>query len=281
LIVEALTMPSTPFGRWTWHLHHPAFAALVVVVLLATSPQPRMRPLVPPPGKMGGDPGWGGTFMSAERTLVRNGDHFDVADPNQTSWDKMTKIITQRPQDVLLARCESTVARRGIWYPTHISGDRRIVLEALPSAPPVIGGNPASRPRWPFTPQELATARADFAAYLASVDAEFAAGVKTADEHVYRFLPLGVLYNGVWLAGLGLLVFSLIGMRRYVRAWKAEVRLKRGNCGLCLYDLAGTEPSNGWLICPECGSWWSAASDGSRHVPDDESLRRSGAESQD
>jgi hypothetical protein len=224
----------------------------ILLILAGHSPFPR---LTTPPGKVT-------YFMLDDRCianevfLVRSGSMFDVIDTDEASWDRVSRLITDRPYDLLRGHLESTVAKRGYPFPMWESGMLRIALEPLPRTRAIPGQSEEQRPRWEFSTLELSQARAAYWNYAVDIDSESAAALEHEDVRLDRVLPLGFLFNGLSLAVFSVLVFSLIGMPRYLRYATAQRRLRGGVCGICRYDLSMIERSEEGIRCPECGAVW-------------------------
>jgi hypothetical protein len=266
-VVKAPSRPTSRFGKATWHLHNPAAAVVLLLLLGTLSPSVfklfipeayRSDWLVPPPGKMGYSNSYRGWLVSAGCAMIRSGSGqpFVLVGDDQTSQDELSKACQQHPQDVLNAYCQSTVAKRGFWSPTRVEGDRRIVLEGRTLGPFNPMTDPATWPRYTFAPEELAQARETYLQYIMDIDSEFASPLMSGDQHVLRRLPVGILLNIAASGVLILLLFSLVGVRRYMKLARVDDRLWRGLCGLCLYDLKGIEPTGDGTRCPECGAVW-------------------------
>ena len=89
-----------------------------------------------------------------------------------------------------------------------------------------------------------------------TLDAQFSAELEPANAHVFRLLPVNIALNIASLLVLAVLVFSVVGMPRYLRYVKAMARVRRGICGICLYDLKAIERTPEGKRCPECGVLW-------------------------
>ncbi len=82
----------------------------------------------------------------------------------------------------------------------------------------------------------------------------------------WRWVP-GVLFIGMILSCLGLaLAWSRIRRAGYFGESPLDLRLKRGRCAACEYDLRLlSKDPDGCTICPECGAAWRLA----QGVPND------------
>ena len=99
-------------------------------------------------------------IIAVELYLVRSPNGFEVVDSDVSSWDHLSQLANDRPQDLLVAHYESTVALRGYWFPMWVSGDRYVVLDGLPNGPIVPGQSARDRPRWTFASTGCASRRA-------------------------------------------------------------------------------------------------------------------------
>src|ERR1051325_3119547 len=164
--------------------------------------------------------------------LLRGKKGFELIDPDVVSWDRMSKLVWDRPDDVIQARYISTVERRGWWYPILESGERAAGLS-------FIGANGPSS----FTDREIDEARGVYLRWLAGklpdeVDPDrMGSGLEVVD----RVLWGNVAGDVGPLLVLGLLLVSLAGMVRSRGVWIAERRLRFGQCGACRYELTGID----------------------------------------
>ena len=247
--VEQPNRPTSSLAKRTWWLRSPAAALMLLVVLaLIACAVPGFSSFVPPQGPRSQRRDVRGL---ADVFVLRDSSAgFELIDPEEASWDRLSGIMTQRATDLLQARYESTVSRRRrLWFPMIESGEHRVVFEPLVPIQP-----------HPFSERDIREARVVYLAWLAKEGGspELANELRAGDQWVSRVVPAGVVMNVVALMVLGTLVCSLLGMRRYVRVVRARRRLRQGVCGLCRYDLSGIASNPEGTRCPECGAVWEA-----------------------
>jgi hypothetical protein len=247
--------PTSLLGRLSWHLHHPAVALLAAAALVASY---RGLPLHgqdtyvdrligrPIPVKMGAE--------SVGVYLLRHGDdpgvEFKIIDPDKESWDRLSRLTQERPQDLLYCDYHVRILQRGMWYPMKELTHRQVVVNSML----------ADEGLNQFAAGEIGRARKAYLAWLASpaggnLPAD-AAIVAVDDVVEQRLLLPALLKNAGTLAAAGVLLLSLRGMPDYLRVWVAGRRLRRGRCGVCRYDLSATARGPDGVQCPECGLVW-------------------------
>lgn len=180
---------------------------------------------------------------------------FHPLDLDDESADAFSRIIVDRPVDVIEAETGMTLTHRGLWYPVHEETMRVFALVPL-----------GTHHRLPHGFQQadaslnMEDARASFVAWLGGPtqgnDAEAAAFVARGQsaEVISRLRPAALAVNAATLAALLIFAFSVYGMPRYLRVARARRRLRQGRCGVCRYDLRASAARS--LTCPECGSVW-------------------------
>lgn len=182
---------------------------------------------------------------------VRQSEGFVVRDPDNESWDEMTKVIRDRPQDAihLLYSNPEPPVYEGFYAPT------RAVYTWHVSVTPVRGESLDL-----VAPPNGDEARAAFVAWWAQQPEGPPADVvnRLVTENVIRTEVRwsGYLHNSLALLGLILFLYSLAWIPRvgpYLTRTRAQRRLARGCCPHCNYSIAGLpEP-----VCPECGKGWN------------------------
>jgi hypothetical protein len=246
--------PTSWLGRLTWHLHHPLVALLALAGLCASVRglplqggdawidrligRPIQVPMGVPPGVY----------------LLRHGDdpsvEFQVINPDKESWDRLSKLVEKRPQDVLGCGYSVRIIRRGMWYPSNELATRQVQITSM--MPDESMNN--------FAPGELDRARKAYLDWLASPsggNVPHEAALVAEGDSIEQSMVIGaVLRNTGTLLAAGLLLLSLWGMPDYVRVWLASRRIRKGRCGVCKYDLRGIERGEEGLKCPECGAVW-------------------------
>jgi hypothetical protein len=256
-MVKVPAKPTSLLGRLTWHLHNPLVALLAAAALFISF---RALPL---PGqdtyvdRLIGRPiqvkmnGGAGIYL-----LRHTGDpnvEFQIIDSNKESWDRLSKLYTERPADLLACSYNARIIHRGMWFPSNELAKREVVITSFI----------ADESKNNFQPGELSRARKAFLDWLACPTGggapQEAALVANGDTLEQRMVYPAVLKNvGTVMAAIVLLL-SLRGMPEYLRVWRAGRRMKKGRCGVCKYDLGATNPINGEKQCPECGAAWPMA----------------------
>jgi predicted Zn-ribbon and HTH transcriptional regulator len=175
---------------------------------------------------------------------------FEIIDSNHQSWDRLSKLITERPADVLACSYNVRIIQRGMWFPSNELAKREVVITSMM----------ADESMNNFAPGELSRARKAYLAWLASPAGgnapKEAALVENGDTLEHRMVYAAILKNAGTVVAAILLLISLRGMPEYLRVWRAGRRMKKGRCGVCKYDLSATEAINGEKRCPECGAVW-------------------------
>lgn len=137
-----------------------------------------------------------------------------------------------------------TVSERGtligVLAPTSVSQGLRV--RVLPM------GTDSQLAAWSTADEQLTLGLlADwFDAYGESLAASM---IRTNTTTVHRTLISGYIFNTIWLALLGVTVYSFGWLRDIGRESLARQRLARGQCPSCAYPFDGL-PTR---ICPECG----------------------------
>lgn len=168
-----------------------------------------------------------------------------LIDPDVASWDKLSRAVSEHPEDLLRFKYVSTVRPHGWWYPAVESGTRRIQVDAMSP--------------WPaFSDRERSRAMEMYLQWAVQqfghdeITRELTSGPESVDRIIWPNLVLDVSSAAV----VGLLAFSVAGMPRYLRVATSERRLTRGKCGVCRYDLRSIERTEAGVRCPECGAVW-------------------------
>lgn len=173
--------------------------------------------------------------------FVREPTGLRLIDTDAESADDITRLLMERPGDVLLLRYQPRIVRQGLWAITEQADHHRIVAE--------FGSN--------FTPAEREEALRRFIAYAAAVmphvsDEVFTALARGETINRHTTIASGWVVNITTLALLGAFLLSLRWVFRVpgqVRAWRGRRALAAGRCPACGYSIQDLESS----ICPECG----------------------------
>jgi hypothetical protein len=183
-----------------------------------------------------------GRRSAVDLWFVKEGDKLALHDPDDESWDFVSRTLASDPGNALRIHYRPEIVRSGFWAITHQVDHHRLEFQ--------FGSN--------FSEQEKAEARTRFLAFAAPTlpwvpDDVFAALGR--DEPINR--PT-ILYWGYALDVLTLLLAAafVLSLRwvawipAQIRALRARHALACGRCPTCGYPLASlTTP-----ICPECGS---------------------------
>jgi hypothetical protein len=257
-MVKVPAKPTSLLGRLTWRLHNPLVALLAAAALFISFHTLPLRGQDTYVDRLIGRP------IQVEMStgtnsvwLVRHtGDpnvEFEVIDSNQQSWDRLGRLITERPADVLGCSYSVRIIQRGMWFPSNELAKRDVIITSM--MPDESMNN--------FAPGELGRARKAYLAWLASPTGgnapKEAALVADGDTLEQRMVYPAVLKNSGTVIAAILLLLSLRGMPEYLRVWRAGRRIKKGRCGVCKYDLSATPAINGEKQCPECGAMWPTA----------------------
>jgi hypothetical protein len=162
------------------------------------------------------------------------------------SWDEPTRLLNAAPRSTLVLQANVYSERLGLWAVTHerwdasvdpkfgqglsagqVRDSRQQVVEQL-----------ATRPGW-LTP-------------------DIAARLRSSDYKGIIVLPVGVVHDGLALAGLAAFVGSLAWVPAALRERRQRRMLALGRCPGCAYSLSGLES----VVCPECGGTLSSAPSG-------------------
>ncbi len=177
-----------------------------------------------------------------ELYFVREPTGLRIVDPDITSWDEPSRLLRERPQEVLLMHYLAMRLRQGTWGLTEDARAYRLA-ESLGSS---------------FTPEERQEARRIYLERLAArgqIDSARAERLKVADFSEDHLLWRGYAFNIACLAGAIALLYSLRWIPRTPAWFRARHRtqaLRRGRCPRCGYTISGLpEPR-----CPECGETW-------------------------
>jgi len=169
--------------------------------------------------------------------FVREPSGLRTIDPDQESWDELSRIIDGRPQDVSLARYVDGEFHTGFWAAT------RRLQRAFIRISPMAGD---------WTLEEQSEIRRLFVESLRNE--------RPVDRAVLTprgFLSRTVIWSGyahdaAAFAALVLLIYSLRWIPdsvRRVRDRRRERAVARGLCPACGYEMAGIPGG----VCPECG----------------------------
>ena len=183
-------------------------------------------------------PGVTGPEGVAARFFVREPDGLRMLDPNNQSWDEATRVLAERPGDVLQLTFSRQTRAWGWWSPflefTTLSID----------ADPTLPGRT-------FTPAQREEARHRFLddfglGYLEPIGR--LAGMRRGERNFTRVIWSGVRTNLTWLLAVAAFVYSLRWFPERRSARRREL-LDRHLCPRCGYSTRGLpEPK-----CPECG----------------------------
>ncbi len=169
--------------------------------------------------------------------VVREGGGLRLAQPNEESWDAMTRLIRERPADIAQVQHSIWLERRGWWRPTL-----QIDSEHLDISP--------FEGEW--SNAELKESRRLAAAYYYRFESEQRSAIALADRHAETILWGGWARNGLALLVALAFAFSLTWVPRTPRWWhthRRAYRLRQSRCPRCGYSIAHLpEPK-----CPECG----------------------------
>lgn len=168
-------------------------------------------------------------FTLKESSVVR-------VDPDNESWDDMTRLINQSPGSVLLLEFWGRTYRSGLWAIT-----REMQTYTINTA---YGSN--------FSAQQLAQARTAFVNDLATATPRLTPAardsLKTANYQHTKLLWRGYVHDGITIFCLALFLLSLRWIPRTPAYFRAR-RAARGLCPHCGYSLSGLSTTT----CPECG----------------------------
>jgi hypothetical protein len=182
---------------------------------------------------------------------IREGSELRLTHPNEVSWDEVTRLLSERPGDVLGIACAGARRRTGLWAPTREHETVRIELR--------YGSG--------FTPRERERARALFIdtviapAWRAPADGDDPQSperldhLRRGDVEATRVLWGGHVHNAASLLALLAALYSLQWVPRapaWLRARRHARALARARCPQCGYSITGL-PGN---RCPECGRTW-------------------------
>lgn len=178
---------------------------------------------------------------------VREPGGIRLADPDNESWDEMTRLLRTRPRDVTRVEVWMTSGRGGAWAPTSDTRSVRMWFEPM-GAPGTADG--------PLTPDEQAELRRRVALDLlpgsSLIDPRDARALALADVRVVRTLWAGYAHNALALALLAAFLNSLRWLPRAPGWWRrlrAARATARGRCPACGYSTRGLASPT----CPECG----------------------------
>lgn len=185
--------------------------------------------------------------LTASAYFVRDGEAIRRLDPDRESWDEASRVIDERPGDMLVLVYSGRREHSGLWAPTRLDEQHAIVAsDRLPGRT--------------FTPAQRDQARARFAAELARDLGAHVEGALAAGAHTgRRLLWAGYAHNLLTLAALAGLVCSA---RWVPEAWARRQARRRaralaaGRCPRCAYPVAGLQAAR----CPECAEPLSGAS---------------------
>lgn len=175
---------------------------------------------------------------SSDAEVIRDGDVYRGVNPNQESWDEMSRLLHERPRDVFSVRYECRWIEQGIWAPT-----REGEVETIRVQP--YAGTLAT--------EELIKVRKVAAEYFGKEMNRDMAALGLGDVAWSRRLTKGYVTNlfvGLCAIGFVLSLGWVPGAWRLVVGARARGRLRRGQCVTCGYSMAG----NASGVCPECGA---------------------------
>lgn len=183
--------------------------------------------------------------------IVRQGEGFAIRDPDNESWDEMTKVIRDRPQDAIQLRYSrpDPPVYEGFYAPTRAVYTWRVSVtpvrgESLDLVPPPNGGE----------------ARAAFVRWWAQQEdgppPDVVNRLLAEDFTRTEVRWSGYVHDAAALGAFVLFLYSLAWIPRapsYLARTRAQRRLARGRCPHCEYSIEGLpEP-----VCPECGGGWN------------------------
>lgn len=159
-----------------------------------------------------------------------------VLDEDDQSWDELSRLTRERPDDLVSVGNYSVGRLQGILFPTRQTNWPRLAWIGKPFP---VGEEPRIR--------ELAAAWLDEENWHAR-----ASFVRRSEPttvlwrgHVLNVLTTAVAIMAVWSWGWMLLIPS----------WIRGARHRRGVCIRCKYDVSKTPgDATGVRICPECGA---------------------------
>lgn len=209
-----------------------------------------------PRGSMRGSrPGFYYHRFLPEAYFVREGPGFRLIDPEAESWNELSRLVVERPTEVMHCFFDSGSGLEGVLAATRrvTFADVRIELWTAEN---------------PFTDEEIVRVRRGFLEWVRNNRA----GVELADEEWARLrfstvkrvetrwgghvqsaclLMLAGLTMYSWCAGL---IPWAVRLPARARMWKRERRIARRECPRCRYAIAGLAERK----CPECGEEWDA-----------------------
>jgi len=183
---------------------------------------------------------------------VREATGFVIKDPDNESWDEVTRLLDDRPWDVYRVQYRlDHVDRIGFYAPTienHLwfvtVGTFSSSANGFEVSEPLIRGAFVS---WAERDRQL----------MPALGAQLKA-VGFAEERAV--IPIGYLHNTLAASALLLFFYSLSWVPRapaYLAATRAQRRLALGRCPYCNYSIVGLpEP-----VCPECGRGWNVTAE--------------------
>jgi hypothetical protein len=170
--------------------------------------------------------------------IVKETDRFRAIDPDQESWDELSRLSQGRPKDLFEVRYEVFEPLAGFWAPTRRGVTERIVVL------PMSGGH---------SPEVLRAVRAEAVRAFGRKWGREVSHLTFADRTTSKIRVEGYVENLLSVIVVGALVLSLGWVPptwRWVRSRRRQRRVRHGLCPGCGYPLAGLTAGE----CPECGT---------------------------
>lgn len=192
-------------------------------------------------------------------------DDFRLIDVEAESWDEMSKIVVDRPADVIECSLDYGQGLEGLFGATRrvTYGNVRMQLWTATNT---------------FTKKDIQEARRIYVEWITRyrerlgvlfTDEEWAE-LKNGPVGRVEHLWMGYAHNLLTAPALVVLVYSasvglvpwLVRLPWTLRAWRQERRIGRGECPRCRYAIAGLTEKK----CPECGEEWRTGDRGQKEV---------------